>query len=58
MAQRHAEPALPRTGIFDEWTVVSQPKQPVRSLAGFRARMPRWRGPSATLLRKACDESL
>ena len=39
-------------------SAVSRPKQPVRSLAGFRARMPRWRGPSATLLRKARDESL
>ena len=36
-------------------TAVAGPKQPVRSLAGFRARMPAWRRPSATLLREARD---
>ncbi len=35
---------------------VSRPKQPVRSLAAFRARMPRLRKPSAVLLREARDE--
>lgn len=32
------------------------PKQPVKSLATFRARMPRLRRPSAALLREARDE--
>ena len=35
---------------------VSRPKQPVRSLAAFRARMPRLRKPSAVLLREMRDE--
>jgi prevent-host-death family protein len=35
---------------------VSQPKQPVRALAEFRARMPRWRSTSSALLREARDE--
>ena len=35
---------------------VSRPKQPVRSLAEFRASMPRLRKPSAVLLREARDE--
>jgi prevent-host-death family protein len=35
---------------------VSQPKQPVRSLAAFRAQMPRLRKPSAVLLREMRDE--
>jgi len=37
---------------------VAQPKQPLRSLAKFRAKMPRWRSASALLLREARDESL
>lgn len=37
-------------------TAVSKPKQPVRSLAAFRASMPRLRKPSAELLREARDE--
>jgi prevent-host-death family protein len=39
-------------------TTAKQPKQPVRSLAAFRARMPRLRKPSAVLLREARDEEL
>jgi prevent-host-death family protein len=35
---------------------VSRPKQPVRSLAAFRARMPRLRKPSAVLLREMRGE--
>ena len=39
-------------------SAVSQPKQPLRPLAEFRTKMPRWRGVSANLLREARDESL
>jgi prevent-host-death family protein len=39
-------------------TAVRQPKQPVRSLAAFRAKMPRLRKPSAILLREMRDEVL
>ena len=39
-------------------SAVAQPKQPVRPLADFRARRPRWRGASAGLLREARDEEL
>ena len=39
-------------------SAVTQQKRPLRSLAAFRARMPRWREPSATLLREARDEAL
>jgi prevent-host-death family protein len=39
-------------------TAVRQPKQPVRSLAAFRARMPRLPKPSAVLLREMRDEEL
>lgn len=39
-------------------SAVTPPKQPVRSLADFRARRPRWRGISAALLRAARDEGL
>jgi prevent-host-death family protein len=39
-------------------TAAKQPKQPVRSLAEFRARMPRLRKSSAVLLREARDEEL
>ncbi|HEY7296680.1 MAG TPA: type II toxin-antitoxin system prevent-host-death family antitoxin [Xanthobacteraceae bacterium] len=37
-------------------TAERQPKQPVRSLAAFRARMPRLRKPSAVLLREMRGE--
>ena len=35
---------------------VHHPKGPLRSLVEFRARMPKWRLPSAVLLRQARDE--
>jgi len=38
-------------------SALSAPKKPVASLAEFRARMPRWRRPSAALIRKMRDES-
>jgi prevent-host-death family protein len=34
------------------------PKKPLRPLAEFRERMPRWRRPSAVLLREERDEGL
>jgi prevent-host-death family protein len=37
-------------------TPVEKPRQPVKSLAEFRSRMPRWRKPSAALLRDMRDE--
>ena len=37
---------------------VEKPKEALKSLAEFRARMPRWRKPSADLLREAREESL
>ncbi len=37
---------------------VRAPKKPVKSLAAFRAKMPRWRKPSAGLLREMRDEGL
>ncbi|MSP82967.1 MAG: type II toxin-antitoxin system prevent-host-death family antitoxin [Alphaproteobacteria bacterium] len=37
-------------------SAVIRPKQPLRSLAEFRARMPKWRHASAALLREARDE--
>jgi prevent-host-death family protein len=37
---------------------VVQPKQPLRSLAAFRAKMPRLRKPSAVLIREMRDEGL
>lgn len=37
---------------------VERPKEAVKSLAEFRARMPRWRKPSADLLRETREESL
>ena len=37
---------------------VAVPKRPIRAMAAFRARMPRWRAPSATLLRQMRDEEL
>ena len=39
-------------------SAVSLPRQPVRPLAEFRARMPSWREPSTELLRQARDEGL
>jgi prevent-host-death family protein len=39
-------------------SAVTEYKYPLRSLAAFRARMPRWREPSATLLRANRDEAL
>ena len=35
---------------------VEKPKHAVKSLAGFRSRMPRWRKSSAELLREMSDE--
>lgn len=37
---------------------VTKPKRPVKSLAEFRNRMPRWRKSSAELLREMRDEGL
>ena len=37
---------------------VSRPKQAVRPLAEFRAKMPSWRKPSATLLREIRNDGL
>jgi len=37
---------------------VEKPKEAVKSLAEFRATMPRWRKPSADLLRETREESL
>jgi prevent-host-death family protein len=39
-------------------TPVEKPKQPVKSLAEFRSRMPRWRKSSGELLRDMRDEDL
>jgi len=39
-------------------SAVTVPKQPLKPLADFRARMPRLRRSSALLLREARDESL
>jgi prevent-host-death family protein len=39
-------------------TPVDKPKHPVKSLAEFRSRMPRWRKSSAELLREMRDEGL
>ena len=39
-------------------SAVAPPKQPLRSLGGFRASRPGWRGLSANLLRAARDEGL
>lgn len=33
---------------------VQEPKQPLKSRAAFRPRMPKWRKPSAELLRLCC----
>jgi prevent-host-death family protein len=48
---RHGQPVA-------HLSAVSQPKQPLRSLAEFRARMPHWGGDSAAQLREARDEGL
>lgn len=37
---------------------VAKPKRPIKSLAEFRNRMPRWRKSSAELLREMRDEGL
>ncbi|MGO9007971.1 MAG: type II toxin-antitoxin system Phd/YefM family antitoxin [Beijerinckiaceae bacterium] len=37
---------------------ISSPKQKLRSLADFRAKMPSWRQPSSLLLRDARNEDL
>ena len=39
-------------------TPVEKPKLPVKSLAEFRSRMPRWRKSSAELLQDMRDEDL
>ena len=39
-------------------SAVRAPKKPLKSLAAFRATMPRWSKPSATLLREMRDEAL
>ncbi|MFO7543637.1 MAG: type II toxin-antitoxin system prevent-host-death family antitoxin [Thiobacillus sp.] len=39
-------------------TPVEKPKQPVKSLAEFRSRMPHWRKSSAELLSDMRDEDL
>jgi prevent-host-death family protein len=39
-------------------SAVQAPKKPVKSLAAFRATMPRWSKPSAKLLREMRDEGL
>lgn len=39
-------------------SALARPKQPLKPMAAFRARMPRLRRPSAILLREARDESL
>lgn len=37
-------------------SAASTPKQPLKSLADFRARMPHWRKSGVTLLREVRDE--
>lgn len=39
-------------------SAVRAPKKPLKSLAAFRATMPRWSKPSAKLLREMRDEGL
>ena len=39
-------------------SAVQAPKKPVKSLAAFRSKMPRWRKPSSKLLREMRDEGL
>jgi antitoxin (DNA-binding transcriptional repressor) of toxin-antitoxin stability system len=47
---RHGRPVA-------QLALVGQCKQPLRSLAAFRARMPKWRRSSTSLLREMRDES-
>lgn len=46
---RHGRPVAQLSGV-------ARPKEPVRALAEFRAKMPRLRKPSATLLRETRDQ--
>lgn len=39
-------------------SAITRPREPIPPLAAFRARMPRLRKPSATLLREMRDEGL
>jgi prevent-host-death family protein len=39
-------------------SAVEKPKNPVKSLAAFRSRMPSWRKTSSQLLKELRDESL
>ena len=39
-------------------SAIAAPKQPLRSLADFRASLPPWRGASVSRLREARDEEL
>ncbi len=48
---RHGRPVAQLTSVLG-------PKLPLRSLAGFRAKMPQWRKPSAALLREVRDDGL
>ena len=47
---RHGRPVAQLTGV-------RRPKQPVPSLAAFRARMPRLRKPTTAVLREMRDEA-
>jgi prevent-host-death family protein len=47
---RHGRPVAQLSGV-------SPPKQPVPSLAAFRARMPRLRKPTTVVLREMRDEA-
>jgi len=46
---RHGRPVV-------RLAALPMPRKPLRSLADFRARMPRWRRASAALLRAARDD--
>jgi prevent-host-death family protein len=48
---RHGRPVA-------QLAAVIRAKRPLRPLAAFRAKMPKWRRASATLLRAARDEGL
>ena len=48
---RHGKPVA-------HMSAATRPKQVLRSLAAFRAKMPGWRDASAALLREARDEEL
>jgi prevent-host-death family protein len=39
-------------------SAIAQPKKPLASLKAFRAKMPKWDGSSADLLRQMRDEEL